>query len=525
MIHRFGRRFLEMLNSPRSRWSAFLVVLFGCEIFAIQLLGGSFTAEFTAHPDEPGQFISGLMVYDYVRQLPSGDPLDWALNYYLHYPRVAIGRWPPGFAVTEALWWLVFGASRWSALALLGVITWISAIIFHRLASRIAPPALAVFGTSCLIASPVVAESVSAVMADAPGLLVSVLIIDATARWIVCPRKSTVVWIVCILFFGLMTKGTALCLVPAPLLAISFVGKARRLWPGMAIALGVAAGAAGLFYLFSPAAFRYLAVGLAGLRSDIPWSGILVFSLAGLVFCLLAAVGFYFTFSRRNPIAVAAAATVVSTIAVSFLMRAMQEPRHWIVILPGILLLALHTISAVAGNSNSKLALASLFALTSFPFHINHQDPVGYGAFIDKIHLPSRIMISSAEGGEGPLIVAIALKDRRVTSLVVRATKVLASEDWNGEDYHLLVADPQQVELRLDELRIDTVLLHTFPGTPAAPHHLLLRKTLASSGSWKQSVGGGIFEAWRRVRTPTVPAKPLEIDLRNRIGRIAREGM
>jgi hypothetical protein len=135
------------------------------------------------------------------------------------------------------------------------------------------------------------------------------------------------------------------------------------------------------------------------------------------------------------------------------------------------------------------------------------------------------MMISSAEGGEGPLIVAIALRDRRVSSLVVRATKILASEDWNGEDYRLLLADPRQVELRLDELRIDTVLLHAFPGTSVAPHHLLLRRTLAASGSWKESVRDGIFEAWRRVRAPTVPAKPLEIDLRNRIGRIVREGV
>jgi hypothetical protein len=49
------------------------------------------------------------MVYDYLAGVPKENPLAWAENYYLHYPKVAIGQWPPGYHVMEALWSLVWG--------------------------------------------------------------------------------------------------------------------------------------------------------------------------------------------------------------------------------------------------------------------------------------------------------------------------------------------------------------------------------------------------------------------------------
>jgi len=56
------------------------------------------------------------MVYDYLAGVPKENPLAWAENYYLHYPKVAIGQWPPGYHVMEALWSLVWGPSRASAI-------------------------------------------------------------------------------------------------------------------------------------------------------------------------------------------------------------------------------------------------------------------------------------------------------------------------------------------------------------------------------------------------------------------------
>ena len=45
--------------------------------------------------DPPARFISGVMAYDYPRTAFGSDPLAFAQSYYVRYPKVANGHWPP----------------------------------------------------------------------------------------------------------------------------------------------------------------------------------------------------------------------------------------------------------------------------------------------------------------------------------------------------------------------------------------------------------------------------------------------
>ena len=49
--------------------------------------------------------------------------MEFAENYYVHYPEVALGHWPPTFYVVQALWTLPFFASRGSVILLMSVLT------------------------------------------------------------------------------------------------------------------------------------------------------------------------------------------------------------------------------------------------------------------------------------------------------------------------------------------------------------------------------------------------------------------
>lgn len=64
-------------------------------------------------------------------------PMCW--QYYIHYPKVAIGHWPPGYHGVLALWWLVFTIGRASALWLNVAMTLAGMSIFYVLARRIRP--------------------------------------------------------------------------------------------------------------------------------------------------------------------------------------------------------------------------------------------------------------------------------------------------------------------------------------------------------------------------------------------------
>src|SRR5579859_5632961 len=81
--------------------------------------GGVFRSELASESDESAHYITALMIRDYIVQGIPGKPLAFAKNYYLHYPKVAFGHWPPVFHVLQAAWMLVFGISRTSVLCLM----------------------------------------------------------------------------------------------------------------------------------------------------------------------------------------------------------------------------------------------------------------------------------------------------------------------------------------------------------------------------------------------------------------------
>ena len=99
----------------------------------IQFWTNSFDAEFTIHPDEAAHFTTGVMTHDYLKNELGSSPLRFAKEFYVRYPKIAFGHFPPTFYVIQAGWYLLFGVSKTSALLLVGLITTIlTYIIFQR---------------------------------------------------------------------------------------------------------------------------------------------------------------------------------------------------------------------------------------------------------------------------------------------------------------------------------------------------------------------------------------------------------
>lgn len=96
----------------------------------------------------------------------------------------------------------------------------------------------------------------------------------------------------------------------------------------------------------------------------------------------------------------------------------------------------------------------------------------------------------------------------------------MASTSWNGDRYQLLVHSDEDVERLLDEAALDIVVLHNAPGAlpNQMPHHALLRGYVGRSPTWRLCAQGRTLEAYCRMRPPRFPRKPLQIDLRSRIG-------
>src|SRR5208283_5155063 len=105
----------------RRAWLQSLAI---CSVLVALLAAGQFTSgayrsDFSATSDEPAHVVSSLMVREYLAHHLFENPLRFAENYYVHFPKVAIGHWPPLFYCAEAIWTLVFGASRATLLLLI----------------------------------------------------------------------------------------------------------------------------------------------------------------------------------------------------------------------------------------------------------------------------------------------------------------------------------------------------------------------------------------------------------------------
>src|SRR5947209_3342133 len=169
---------------------------FACLPIAIQIAAGAYHADFSMTPDEPAHVVSSLLIRDYLTSGDLAHPWQFAKNYYLHYPKVAIIHWPPGFHASAAVWSLVFGRSRVGLIsfqaALGAVLTAGIFFVVHRLYGRwIAVGSAVVFATT-----PIMQLTVAMV---SPDLLLGTLAFAATllyANYLVSPGRAFG-WAIC----------------------------------------------------------------------------------------------------------------------------------------------------------------------------------------------------------------------------------------------------------------------------------------------------------------------------------------
>jgi GT2 family glycosyltransferase len=488
----------------RDRWWAPMTAAIAAALLAVQIAGGAYQAEFTGHPDEAAHFVSGLMAYDYLSSLPRENPLEWAEQYYLHYPKVAIGQWPPGYPAMQAVWWLFWDPSRTSAMLLQGLIALAALSVLYRLCRPMLPLPIIAGVLAFTIAAPVFQAGLGQTMAELPILLWSVLLMHAAVRLMERPDHAALFMMICWLCAAALTKGSAVALALLPAAAWLHARRSLRVPFRWIVAAGVCLLAAAGWYFWMGGVRSW-----GGMSFEVSWHGELIGHVAGWGFLVLALLGI-----RRTPLAVAAVSILAGTLAASFFMRAFREERHFIVVLPAILVLA--GIALARFRRRWIPAILVLGAAAFFPFSWYRQSRSGYAELIQQLDRPARMLISSASDGEGPWVAMSSLAETRPGSLIARASKVLAQSDWFGEDYSLLTPTPAAILHRLDQLALDLVILHTPPRANPPAHHVLLDAAMRGSPSWQPCRSVRELTAYCRARDPQAGREPLRLKVRGR---------
>lgn len=476
-------------------------------VVSLQWASGAFSAEFSS-PDEPAHYVTGLMIRDYLTSGFSSTPMSFATNYYIHYPKVAFGIWPPFFHVVEAAWMLVFSASRVSLLALTALLTAMTAFFLGRVAGREWGASTGIVMAAAFIVLPVTQYVSNRVIADGLVALLDLLAVLAWARYLDDGLLRQAVAFGLLGSLSMLTKGNGSALVAIPVISALLSGRLslmrrRTFWlgPGMMLIL------AGPYQLYSWAIVRSTQVVGRGLTDSLVGRLVTYLSMIkgelGWLAVALAVIGFGIVVRRMvrgqpvEGLSVAMAAAPIAIVGFHSLVPLAPSSRYMVAAMPCLLWLAAIGVSAVCdvgGRSRARpiavvlggAVLASI--VVAGLVHMPHKHHYGLEDMAKLlIAVPDSgnavIMSSSTGEGDGMIISEIAMREKRPGRIILRADKVLSRSTWDGGRYQLTLHDAEAVNKYLASVPVDFVVIDNLSPGEIRPDHRLLMDTVIRFGS------------------------------------------
>jgi hypothetical protein len=527
---------------------AAFAVLLGFAV-TLQALGGAYASGFGGYPDEPAHLVTSLMVRDFIAGLDFHHPLQFAQQYYYHYPKVAIGVWPPVFYGALGTWFLIVGASRGAAIMFIAIVAATTASVIYFAGKRLIGRWAGVLAAVLFVASPLVQESSARVMAEhlvTLGLLVSTLCFARFARTgqIGDGLAFGIVAAVAILTHG---NAWALGLVPGITLALTnrwYLVRRLGLWLAAVPVLVTCVP----WYGFAPSIVAGREGGVASLLVEaVPGYARFIYLGVGVPVLIFALIGVWETIIRvkpRNEVAPEWAALAGLAIATFILHSVVPVPidsRYMVLLMPSIVLFSAAGVNVIAHRLGDRLpvgvvrvglalALMAAFCAESFALPLQLRNG-GYKALVRGVearvsNIPQVWLISSGSTGEGCLVAAVALQETRPKSYVLRGKTILADGDWFWSSTQDRFDTPAKLAGVLDDISVTIIVIdNRIPPNQQRPYQDRLKELVASEseqwepiGSYPQAQGGIVFPnslhvyARRPVASLAVAAPAIRLD-------------
>lgn len=544
---------LPVRGGPWAEAGTVLALLF---LLALLLLAvrDRFDAEFNSHADEPAHYVTGLMVRDYVAAGFPTDPLTYARDYYLHYPKVALGQWPPAFYALQTAWTLVFPDTRASVLVLMALIAAALGTLLFAAVRPIAGLLTAAVIAATLVCLPLVQQSTGRVMADLPAaaLMLAAALRFGTYLDTGMRRDAASFGLLCVA--AILTRSGALALALLPPVALAASGRWRRLrepafwlapllvlvvcgpWQMLTVHSTAGTFGAAMGWSYTVAAIGFWLWHLA--RALGPVLGVLV--LLGL-WTQLAGLRRARTMDARWA---SLLGLLVSVLAFHSIVSAGWEPRYILAAVPPLLAFAAAgfvTVSRVLARrwprpapilTGALLATLPLLPLVRLLSASRPPDTgmglAGRAVAVERDSRYARVLVSSEGNGEGVLIAAVAMHESRPSHYVFRASKLLAGSDWNGRGYRARFTTAESLLEYLARLGVGMVVVDQAQSSKPLAHHRLLVQALREQPErWRavahhrpdQPGAPGLGVIVYRPVVPPVMAPSLDVDVEKMINR------
>ncbi len=458
-------------------------------MLVLQYRTGIYQSELSHHPDESAHVVTSLMIHDYVKTGIGTSPLRFAEDYYVHYPKVAFGIWPPLFHSTAALWMLLFTRTQPSLLIFIAFQCALCASMLAVFSRRLLPP-LAAFGLGLwMILLPAFQNASSVIMVDIFLTIMEFLAMMLLVEFFRSGSMKDAIWFAICTSLAMLTKGNAnalvLCGVFMLLLTRQFAILTK---PAIYVAALIIVLVGGPWQVITLRLFKDT-IPLSQITLSRLWTmfagytEILVLRLSLPVF-LLALVGLAaecvpMLLGRRKDsqtLECAGAASLLLAVLAFHCIATNSNPddRYILPALPFFLLFAAFGIRFIASimpfralSFAARSAVLTVLTLGWFAkttFVIPHRPQMGFQEFADLL-LPSRVsdeavLVCSDVWGEGALITAFALGDREHHEhIVLRGSKVLSENIWiTGGSYSPLFHSSAELEQYLESVPVDAIV-------------------------------------------------------------------
>lgn len=456
--------------------------------------------------DEGSHFLNGYLIWSYLTKAIGQNPMTYATDFYVHYPKISIGHWPPLYYVFLASFFFVLPHAPFPFMIVNLVVGALPALLVARVVRQVLGLPWAVLAAITYVLIPISLNNTVRLMLDqalAGFCLLAALLWSAYAKE---PTLRRGLAYAAVAAAAILLKGNGWVLGVFPFFHIALMGRWRvllnwRTYVAGALALSLVGAWTVATYKISSDGFNYA----WGLDYFLLATSTFLFALYanlgpfGLIAALVGIVGSISSKDRPElrEVGRTGLAMVLATILFHSIVPVDLDSRYMSSAIPPLAIFMAIGVWMTTRRWQSvavwpwpvlTVALA-LFCIPGILFL--HNRPARFDMRMDLVAAQVAeqpgglvVVIDGNAGAEGALAAEVALRDPARQNYVVRSSQLLAKSDFMGKRYALRVDTPDVVLGLLDDISCSAVVVAEGPFIePRFAHSDLLLSALRHPSS------------------------------------------
>lgn len=470
----------------------FAALVYGALGLNIILLSHGLTYSLT-NPDEGAHYVNALFIGDWIRAgFPA--PMAFARDFYVHFPRLSIGHWPPGWYLLEAPIFALLRPSPLQALLISAFVAGLPGGVVFWAFERIGRRGLGFALGLAYALLPMTVEAMRYVLLDQPVALVVGIAAVAWCRASDDPRWWRMLVFALLAAFAPLVKGNGALIALVPAIDIALTGRWRllrrpALWVAALLAMVLVAPWYWISFRISAGGFNY-APGIQYAALALGTNLAVIWQNVGPGGIALALYGGWRALrggtEAETRIARLSIAVIAATLIFQSAVPASLEPRYvapllpWVVILAGLGLVGIGSLARPAAAALAAAAVLAMVPALQFAAALQPRPDTLIRTLATNVADGGGVwMVDGRPGDEGGLIAAAAYLDGgRRRPWVLRASQWLSASDFMGRGYRLITPDPASALSLLNRLGVAGVITFHADDRFAYPHSRILMQAV-----------------------------------------------